>query len=251
MTHRFHVSRQPGMAGLAIVLGIAATAAFAADNDFESCLQLFANGRPPLVRQLDELQPRALCFSSFAILYSGKTRTPIFVAERLSRTVLLKARDNQRTDEFYEETRLPGADRADLADYKNSGFDRGHIAPAGDMATAEEMAQSFSLANIVPHNPLNNRKAWAGIEKATRMYVLRAAGDVYVITGPVFEGTVQTIGDNRIWVPQHLFKLVYDPATHRTWAHWLDNTELARTGKPISYEELVRRTGIQFLPDIY
>jgi endonuclease G len=113
------------------------------------------------------------------------------------------------------------------------------------------MAQSFSLANIVPQNPVNNRKAWAGIEKVTRKYVLRAAGDVYVITGPVFDGTVQTIGDNRIWVPQHLFKLVYDPATHRAWAHWLDNTELARTEKPISYEELVQRTGIQFLPDIY
>jgi len=251
MTHRFHVSRQPGMAGLVVVLGIAATSAFAADNDFESCLQLFANGRPPLIRQQDELQPRALCFSSFAILHSGKTHTPIFVAERLNRQLLLKARDNPRTDEFYEEARLPGADRAGLEDYRNSGFDRGHMAPAGDMATAEAMAQSFSLANIVPQNPLNNRKAWAGIEKATRKYVMRATGDVYVITGTVFDGTAQTIGDNCVWVPQHLFKLVYDPTTHRAWAHWLDNTELARTGKPISYEELVRRTGIQFLPDIY
>jgi endonuclease G, mitochondrial len=251
MTFRFHVSRLPESAGLAFVLGIAATAAFATDNDFESCLQLFANGRPPLIRQQDKLQPRALCFSSFAILHSGKTHTPIFVAEKLNRQLLLKARDNPRTDEFHEEARLPGADRAGLEDYRNSGFDRGHMAPAGDMATAEAMAQSFSLANIVPQNPLNNRKAWAGIEKATRKYVMRAAGDVYVITGPVFDGAAHTIGDNRVWVPLHLFKLVYDPATHRAWAHWLDNTELARTGKPISHEELVRRTGIQFLPDIY
>jgi endonuclease G len=239
------------MAGLAIVLGIAATSAFAADNDFEPCLQLFANGRPPLIQQQDGLQPRALCFSSFAILHSGKTRTPIFVAERLSRQVLLKARDIQRTDEFYDEARLPGADRAMLEDYRKSGFDRGHMAPAGDMANAQSMAQSFSLANIVPQNPVNNRKAWAGIEKATRKYVMRAAGDVFVITGPVFDGISPTIGDNRVWVPQHLFKLVYDPETHRAWAHWLDNTETARAGKPISYEELVRRTGIQFLPGIY
>ena len=45
------------------------------------------------------------------------------------------------------------------------------------------MAQSFSLANIVPQAPMNNRKAWAGIERATRKYVMRAAGDVFVITG--------------------------------------------------------------------
>ena len=238
------------MAGLAIVLGIAATVAFAAGNDFEPCLQLFPNGHPPVILQQEEPQPHALCFSSFAILYSGKSRTPIFVAERLNRQLLLKARDNRRTNGFYEESRLPGADRARLEDYRYSGFDRGHMAPAGDMATAEAMAQSFSLANMVPQDPVNNRKAWTGIEKATRKYIMRAEGDVYVITGPVFEGIVPTIGDTRIWVPQHLFKLVYDPATNRAWAHWLDNTAMARAEKPISYEELVSRTGIQFLPGV-
>jgi endonuclease G len=250
MTHCIHVTRQPGLAGLAIVLGITASTAFAADNDFEPCLQLFANSRAPVILQLEEPQPRALCFNSFAILHSGKSRTPIFVAERLNRKILLEAWVNQRSDKFYEEARLPEADRARLKDYRNSGFDRGHMAPAGDMATAEAMAQSFSLANIVPQNPLNNRKAWAGIEKATRKYVMRAAGDVYVITGPVFEGIAPAIGDGRVWIPQHLFKLVYDPATHQAWAHWIDNTEMARAGKPISYAELVKRTGIQFLPGI-
>jgi endonuclease G len=249
MIHRIHLARQSGLAGLAFACGITANCAFAG-NDFEPCLLLFANGRPPIVRQQEEPPPRALCFSSFAILHSGKTHTPLFVAERLNREALLEARDNQRTDEFYEEARLPGADRAQLGDYKNSGFDRGHMAPAGDMATGEAMAQSFSLANIVPQDPVNNRKAWAGIEKATRKYVMRASGDVYVITGPVFDGVVPTIGDNHVWVPQHLFKLVFDPATHQAWAHWLDNTAAARAEKPISYEELVARTGIRFLPEI-
>jgi endonuclease G len=239
------------LAGLAFVLGITTTSVFAAaDNGFESCLQLFANSLPPLVRQLEEPQPRALCFSSFAILHSGKTHTPLFVAERLNRKTLLEARNNQRADMFYEEARLPGTERAGLKDYRNSGFDRGHMAPAGDMATEEAMSQSFSLANIVPQNPVNNRKVWSGIEKATRKYIMRAAGDIYVITGPVFDGATTTIGDNRVWVPQHLFKLVYDPTTNRAWAHWQDNTEMARAEKPISYAELVNRTGIQFLPGI-
>jgi endonuclease G len=110
------------------------------------------------------------------------------------------------------------------------------------------MAQSFSLANMVPQYPVNNRKAWASIEKSTRNYIKRASGDVFVITGPVFDGTPPTIGSNHVWVPQHLFKLVYDPAANKAWVHWLDNNDEAKPGKPISYEELVKRTGIEFLP---
>ncbi len=217
-------------------------------NDFSQCRDEFADGKPPFIRHLEASQPRALCFAGFAVLHSGISHTPIYVAERLNSTQLLAARDRQRTNKFFADARLPRAERAELNDYHDSGFDRGHMAPAGDMANDEAMAQSFSLANIVPQYALNNRHAWASIEKATRRYVMRAAGDVYVITGPVFDGTPPTIGADHVWVPQHLFKLVYDPAAHRAWAHWLDNTDAARVGRPISYEELVKRTGIEFLP---
>jgi len=233
---------------LAITVSAVFSTAFAANTDFAQCRNVFANGKPPVLSASAVMQPRSLCFSAFAVLHSGKSHTPIYVAERLNREVLLEARDNHRTNKFYADARLPRAERAELEDYHRSGFDRGHMAPAGDMATPESMAQSFSLANMVPQYPINNRKAWASIEKATRKYVMRAAGDVYVITGPVFDGTPPTIGPDQVWVPQHLFKLVYDPSTNRIWAHWLDNTDDARVGKPISYEELVRRTGIEFLP---
>lgn len=172
----------------------------------------------------------------------------MYVAQRLNKE-LVDAKVPRAT-KFFADARLPNAERAELEDYKNSGMDRGHMAPAGDMATEESMAQSFSLANMVPQFPVNNRKAWAGIEKATRKYVMRAAGDVFVITGPVFEPNHSTIGANKVWVTQHLFKLVYDPSTGRAWAHWLNNTDAARIGKPISYDELVRRTGINFIPSL-
>ena len=181
-------------------------------------------------------------------MHSGKSHTPIYVAERLNSNVLQEAKNNQRTNKFFADARLPQAERAELNDYHASGFDRGHMAPAGDMATDNSMAQSFSLANMVPQYPVNNRKAWASIEKSTRNYIKRASGDVFVITGPVFDGTPPTIGSNHVWIPQHLFKLVYDPAANKAWVHWLDNTDEARVGKPISYEELVKRTGIEFLP---
>lgn len=235
---------------LAVVLSGVIGSSVASETSFAGCRQVFANGTPPVVPERPDMRPRALCFDSFAVLHSGTSRTPIYVAERLNRSVLLNARDKQRTDEFFADARLSRGERAELDDYQGSGLDRGHMAPAGDMATNESMAQSFSLANIVPQYPTNNRKAWAGIEKATRKYVMRAAGDVFVITGPVFDRNPPTIGPSRVWVPRHLFKLVYDPSTNRVWVHWLDNRDDARVGKPISYEELVKRTGIRFLPNM-
>jgi endonuclease G len=234
------------LAVVALLLASASSSS-AADADFSACRQTFAKLQIPVLHS-QAMAPRALCYSGFAILYSGRSRTPIYVAERLNK-VQLQNRQS-RGSRFFADARLPRAERAELEDYKNSGFDRGHMAPAGDMSTPEAMAQSFSLANMVPQSAEGNRHAWAAIEKATRKYAMRAAGDVFVITGPVFEPDAPTIGVNRVWVPQHLFKLVFDPATGRAWAHWLDNTDAARAGKPISYSELVRRTGIDFLPGV-
>ncbi|MGO4308174.1 DNA/RNA non-specific endonuclease [Cupriavidus sp. RAF12] len=222
-----------------------------AATDFDRCPQFFAQGAVPQLRNGQSLKPRALCFEAFAALHSGTTKTPVYVAERLNAEQIADAQDEERTNRFFADARLPRAERAELDDYKSSGYDRGHMAPAGDMPNATAMAQSFSLANMVPQAPQNNRKSWAGIEKATRKYVRRASGDVYVITGPVFGSAAPiTTGQDQVWVPQYLFKLVYDSTTHRAWAHWIENSDSARAGRPISYRELVKRTGVEFLPGV-
>lgn len=218
--------------------------------NFFQCRELFVNSVPPRVAASPALKLRPLCYDAFAVLHSGRSKTPVYVAERLSRAQLMDARDEKRTDQFFADARLPRAERADLADYKGSGYDRGHLAPAGDQPTAQAMAQSFSLANMTPQAPKNNREAWSAIESATRKYVMRAKGDVYVISGPVFGDRPATIGQGRVWVPDHYFKLVYDKTTNRAWAHWIANTNEAHPGKPISYSELVKRTGIEFLPGV-
>ena len=173
------------------------------------------------------------------------------MAEKLNRASVADA-DETRTNKFYADARLRSAERATLDDYKASGFDRGHLAPAGDMPTAQAMAQSFSLANMVPQASEHNRGAWAkSVEMATRKYAGRASGNVYVITGPVFEPSIAqspSIGPGHVRVPRYLFKLVYDEDQNRAWAHWHLNDNSTRASKPISYGELVRRTGIEFLP---
>ncbi|WP_169170596.1 DNA/RNA non-specific endonuclease [Acidovorax sp. SRB_24] len=220
----------------------------AAATSFKGCPQFFAGGIAPATPSAPKL--RELCYDAFAVLHSGNTRTPVFVAQRLNRASIEAARDEQRTDKFFADARLPRAERAELSDYKGSGWSRGHMAPAGDMPTPAAMAQSFSLANMVPQNPRQNSGPWAKIEADTRHYVMRAKGDVFVITGPVFAPGGSAIGSNQVAVPTHLFKLVYDAETKRAWAHWQPNADDARAGRPISYGELEQRVGMELLPGV-
>lgn len=233
-----------------IIVGVllASTPLFAQAAGFADCPQNFYKGTPPRVVTEHPGRMREVCFEGFAVLHSGVSKTPVYVAARLNRQRLQDAH-LQRTDRFYEEARLPAAERAHLADYAHSGFDKGHMQEAASMNTPEAMAQSFSLANMVPQAPENNRGIWAkNVEKPTRQYAQRAEGDVFVLTGPVYSEQVTTIGAGAVWVPKFLFKLVYDPARHQAWAFWVANTNEAQMTKPISYQELVARTGIEFLP---
>ena len=95
---------------------------------------------------------RALCCDAFAILHSGESKTAVYVAQKLNRALVADA-DEKRTDKFFADARLRAAEKATPEYYNSSGFDRGHLAPAGQMPTPAAMAQSFSLANIMPQAP--------------------------------------------------------------------------------------------------
>ncbi|KQO27202.1 DNA/RNA non-specific endonuclease [Acidovorax sp. Leaf78] len=214
-------------------------------TSFAQCPQFFASGIPPVITSRPQL--RELCYEAFAVLHSGTTKTPVYVAQRLNRRSVEDA-DEKRAKRFFADARLPSAERAELEDYKHSGYSRGHMAPAGDMPTPTAMAQSFSLANMVPQNAQHNGGAWNKIEQDTRHYARRAQGDVFVITGPVFTDAGPRIGGGGVKVPTYLYKLVYDATTQKAWAHWQENQEGEIVSRPISYQELVKRTGVDFLP---
>ena len=134
-----------------------------------ACPEHFHAGRAP-----DVLNPRllagtrALCFRAFALLHSATTRTALYSAEHLTRDGLAAARGLPRDSEFHPEPALPEGERAELQDYARSGFDRGHLAPSGDMPDDDAQQESFSLANMVPQAPKLNRGIWQGIESAVR-----------------------------------------------------------------------------------
>ena len=207
---------------------------------FEDCKDLFPKQQIPLSAQ----DGRDLCFDSFAIYYSPKDKKPIYTVEKLSRDQLL-APHPKRSNQFYEEARLPYSERSLLSDYRGSGYDRGHNAPAGDMSNERAMAQSFSLANMMPQARQNNQGIWAkNVEEPTRLYAKRAQGEIYVFTGST--GKQGSIGKGQVTIPSHLFKLVYDPHKNTAWAYWIENANEAQMSPPITYSELVAKTGIDF-----
>ncbi|WP_114690342.1 DNA/RNA non-specific endonuclease [Polynucleobacter necessarius] len=207
---------------------------------FEDCKDLFPQQQIPATTQAG----RDLCFDSFAIYYSPQDKKPIYTVEKLNKEQL-SATHPRRSNQFYEEARLPFAERVLLSDYRGSDYDRGHNAPAGDMSNERAMAQSFSLANMMPQARQNNQGIWAkNIEEPTRAYVKRATGDVYVFTGSA--GNSGSIGRGRVTIPSYLYKLIYDPNRNAAWAYWIENTNEASMSPPISYAELVQKTGIDF-----
>ena len=207
---------------------------------FEQCKTLFPNQLAPSTSQ----PGRDLCFDEFAIYYSPLDKKPIYTVERLNGEALQGPRP-RRGNQFYEEARLPSQERSLLSDYRDSGFDRGHNVPAGDMITERGMAQSFSMANMMPQARVNNQGIWAKrVEEATRLYAKRSTGDIYVFTGST--GSLGSIGKSKVTIPAHLYKLVYDPIKQSAWAYWVENTNEAQVRPLISYAELKNRTGIDF-----
>ena len=224
--------------------------ALPAGEGFLGCPHLFPNAVPFDVRVVPSQDGAiALCSNNFAVLTSTTSKAPIFVIERLSSALLNDAKDEERTNNFYADPRLPRGARAELSDYRGSGLDRGHLANAADQPDQQSMIQSFALSNMVPQDPYSNRKgAWFKAEMDTRKYARRARGDVFVYSGPLFRGDIRTIGANRVWVPSHLFKLVYDASSGRAWAHIVENSADGRLGQPMGYPEFVQQTGLDLLP---
>ena len=214
-----------------------------------ACFIHFAGRTAPILTR-PALQNKAvgLCFEAFAVMHSGVSHTPLWSAEHLTRDSLQQARAVKRHDAFHPEITLPPQDRAQLADYAGSGFDRGHMAPAADMPTEQAQHESFSLANIVPQEKHNNQILWSAIEGATR-HLVQQRGELYVITGPVFEGDKIERINGRVFVPTHVFKAVYDPV-QKEGAAWIAPNVAGNDYQVISIAELEKRININLFPSV-
>lgn len=151
----------------------------------------------------------------------------------------------QRKDRFRPDPAIPTRS-ANLRDYKKSGFDRGHLAPAADMAfCTQAMRDSFFMSNMSPQKPKFNRGIWKKLEATVRRWAEHDT--IIIITAGILHGE-QYIGRNKVLVPEAYYKIAYIPSKNKAIGFILPNEgskkKLSTFAVPIDAIEAA--TGIDF-----
>jgi len=157
----------------------------------------------------------------FITCHDNSKRVPEWVTYHL--TAENVTGETERSDDFRADPYLLQGSRAELSDYLNSGYDRGHMAPAAAFKrSAEAMSQTFLLSNMAPQTPSLNRQLWRLLEEDVRELAANA-GSIWVFTGSLFleesgspaEDTT-FIGANEVAVPTHFYKVILAEAAAPT-----------------------------------
>lgn len=152
---------------------------------------------------------QVLCRDGYAVGYNYQTKNADWVAYHISADSVNAT--YKRSNKFKQDKELPAETRATLADYKGSGYDRGHLAPSATMDFSRaSMTQSFLMSNMSPQLPGFNRVGWRILEEHVRD-LANEYNELYVVTGPIYHGNENTIG-NDVTIPSAFYKVILDPA---------------------------------------
>lgn len=188
----------------------------------------------------------------YTLAYDEETEQAEWVMYRLTDKQLYQGKA-RRTDNFREDPSVTSGS-ASLADYTRSGYDRGHLAPAGDFKWSDSaMSSTFYLSNMSPQLPGFNRGIWKELEEKTRKQA-KQDHEIYVVTGPVFKTTTSTIGPNEVVIPTHYFKVILDiyPPEYKAIGFILEHE---KTQKPLRHfavtvDSVESFTGIDLFPSL-
>lgn len=157
----------------------------------------------------------------------------------------------KRTNNFRADTKV-STGSAQLADYKGSGYDRGHLCPAADMKQSKvAMQETFYMSNMSPQHPSFNRGVWKKCEEHFRKLLVDT---LYIVTGPVLKNNIGIIGANKISIPGAYYKIAYDKGKEKMYAYVIPHKgSLAELSTfEVSVDSVEDLTGIDFfyqLPD--
>lgn len=224
-------------------------------------------GRPAL-SQTANMPTQLVCRDGYVLLHSNIDKIALWVCEHVTKD---EAKGTmERSDNFRPDPLLPKGGRSELADYKKSGYDRGHMAPAGDQNQDERLKdETFFLSNMAPQLGDLNRKIWADLEHDVRQWAIDHGG-AHVITGGFFydpkednpetaDGSIPytIIGKNAVSVPTHFYKIVVGKDGSGQFQAIAFVFEHRKHKSPWQFEEQVRpidwieeQTGIDFMPEL-
>jgi endonuclease G len=148
-----------------------------------------------------------ICHTGYCLSYDYSFKLAKWIAYEL--TIEETQGTQSRKDNFKPDPSITNGSAA-LSDYKKSGYDRGHLAPAADMKwSAQAMSESFYLSNMCPQDKSFNRGIWKKLEEQVREWAIQNKS-IYIVTGPVLEKGLPTIGINHIPIPKYCYKVLLD-----------------------------------------
>lgn len=193
---------------------------------------------------------------SYSVSYNRELKIPNWVAWELTPEKLVER--ESRTNRFLPDPDLPQSEAVTTEDYKKTGWDRGHMCPAGDNRWHRKaMQESFYMTNICPQNHNLNRGDWKELEEACRRWA-RKEGRIFIVCGPVlYNSKHRTLGkQHQVTIPEAFFKVILctDSTPPKAIGFIYKNTS---GNHPLdsyvnSVDEVERITGIDFftaLPD--
>ncbi len=184
----------------------------------------------------------------YSLAYNEDREQADWVAYPLTRREL-QIKNVKRTDWFEQDKKVIGSS-AHHGDYKGSGYTRGHMAPAGDMAFSKlAMEESFLMSNMSPQIRTFNNGIWRELEENVRDWAYKI-GELYVVSGPVFDGKSKEIGRSKVDVPSQFYKILLDLESKQPKAISFliphKKTEKPLSDFVVSIDELEALTGFDF-----
>ena len=186
----------------------------------------------------------------YSLSYNEKAEQPEWVAYEL-KPDQLKYIDRKRP--YFIQDRKVKTKSADYHNYKNSGYDKGHLCPAGDRRFSKDaFNETFLTSNISPQNHQFNAGIWNRLEQKTR-YWTKKYGNLYVITGGVLKDkNLKTIGREKVVVPNRFYKIIldYNTSKPKIIAFLVPNkdTNLPLYKFTTTVDDIEKITGIDFFP---
>lgn len=155
---------------------------------------------------------------------------------------------------YFEQDEAVISESAHWRNYKNSGYDRGHLCPAADRKfTKDAFTETFLTSNISPQKHTFNAGIWNRLEQKVRYWAKKYDG-VYVVTGGILEDNLKTIGSEDVAVPNYFYKILLDNDQGKTKIiaflipHKASDRPLYEY--VVAVDELEKRTGIDFFPNL-
>jgi endonuclease G, mitochondrial len=187
----------------------------------------------------------------FVLSYDEDHEQAEWVAYELTRERLNK-NWSERPNSFRPDPEVR-TESATPRDYSGSGYDKGHLCPAADMAFDDAaIDETFMMSNMSPQVPAFNGGVWRELEELTRDWA-RKFNQLYVVTGPVLtQQQLGQIGFSKISVPAAYYKVLLAPDQHKAIAFVLPNAVSTKPVLEYAYtiDQVEKLTGLDFFPNV-